>query len=151
MSGFIANSNTMVEIEQIVNNGFFPDIDLCHFRAVMAVENRVTSEQMRQAIIDAMLPINSELKSWQENSQVQYLADVPSEHYGDQTRLEHLYRAALFNRARGLLLERYCIESVQSDHDRIGKMDNPANECFRRSRQALRSLLGTPRITVELI
>lgn len=152
MSGFIATNNSAEEPEQVINNGFFPDINVSQFRTVMRVDQTVTSERTVQAIQDAMITINNELQAWQNNSQSESLSDIPSENYGDKTKLEHLYQAALFNRAKGLLIESYRdYDSTKSGHDRADEMETRIDDYLRRSREAIRNILGISRMTVELI
>ena len=152
MSEFIATNNNAAEPEQVINNGFFPDVDLGLFRNVMRVDQTIPSERTVQALQDAMIAIKKELHTWQLNSQVQSLADIPSESYGDKTRLEHLYQTALFNRAKGLLVESYRdYDSTKLGHDRADAMETRIDDYMRQSREAIRNMLGVPRMTVELI
>lgn len=152
MSGFIATNNSTKEPKQVTNNGFFPNVDLALFRTVMRVDQTVTPERTVQALLDAMIAVNKELHVWQINSQAKSLSKVPSIRYGDKTKLEHLYQTALFNRAKGLLVENYRdFDSTKSGHDRADEMQTRIDDYLRQSREAIRNMLGIPRMTVALI
>ena len=152
MSGFIATNSPATAAEQVINNGFFPDVDPALFRTVMRVDQTVTPARAVRALQDAMIAVNKELHTWQLDAKVPSLSDIPSESYGDKSRLEHLYRTALFARAKALLVESYRdYDSTKSGHDRADAMETRVDDYLRQSREAIRNLLGVPRMTVELI
>jgi hypothetical protein len=152
MTSFIANTHSEEEPEQISNNGFFPDVNLASFRSVMRVDQTVSTERITQTLYNAMISVNQELQEWQIDTQVGTLSDVPSESYGDKTKLQRLYQTALFNHAKALLVEHYRdFDSTKSGHERADEMDHRIDDYLRISRTAIRKILGISRVTVELI
>ena len=152
MSGFIATSSSSSEAQHISNNGFFPDIDIAEFRSVMRVDTTISEERVKQALMDAIINVNKELADWQNKAEVETLAAYQSETYGDNTKHQHLYQSAVFNRAKALLTETYRdFDSTKYGHKKADSLEPGIDDYFRKSKEAIRSFLGTPRLSVELI
>lgn len=138
--------------EKVSNNGFFPDIDINQFREVMRVEQPISNLRTKQAILDAIISVNNESKAWPAIQNYNSLKEVPSEQYGEVSQYEHHYQSAVFNKAKALLLENYRdFDSTKSGHERADQMEERVDDYLRRSRESIRALLGTAKITIELI
>ncbi|MCY7297459.1 head completion/stabilization protein [Alteromonas sp. a30] len=155
---FIPSANHQNQTpEKVSNNGFFPDIDMAQFREVMRVEQPISNLRTKQAILDAIISVNNELKAWpafQNYNALNYssLKEVPCEQYGEVSQYEHHYQSAVFNKAKALLLENYRdFDSTKSGHERADQMEERVDDYLRRSRESIRALLGTAKITIELI
>ncbi len=150
---FIANgSHQNQQAEKVTNNGFFPEISIDYFREVMRVEQPISNPRTKQAILDAIISVNNELKAWPAIQNFNSLANVPCEQYGEISQYEHHYQSAVFNKAKALLLENYRdFDSTKSGHERADQMEERVDDYLRRSRESIRRLLGTAKITIELI
>ena len=137
---------------KVSNNGFFPDIDITQFREVMRVEQPVSNQRTKQALLDAILSVNHELRAWPATQHYNVLTEVPSEQYGEVSQVTHHYQSAVFNKAKALLLENYRdFDSTKSGHERADQMEERVDDYLRRSRESIRRLLGTAKINIELI
>ncbi|MCY7297481.1 head completion/stabilization protein [Alteromonas sp. a30] len=150
---FIPNANHQNQTpEKVSNKGFFPDIDMTQFREVMRVEQPISNLRAKQAILDAILSVNHELRAWSATQHYNALTEVPSEQYGEISQYEHHYQSAVFNKAKALLLENYRdFDSTKSGHERADQMEERVDDYLRRSRESIRALLGTAKINIELI
>lgn len=150
---FIPSANHQNQTpETVSNNGFFPDIDINQFREVMRVEQPISHPRTKQAILDAVISVNNELKAWPAIQHYSTLKDIPGEQYGDISQHEHHYQSAVFNKAKALLLENYRdFDSTKSGHERADQMAERVDDYLRRSRESIRCLLGTAKITIALI
>lgn len=118
----------------------------------MAVDGTVTTMRLVFALTEAVLRVNTDLKAWREKAQaegVTTLAEVPDEEPG---RLLHLYKRAVFERAKGDLMERYINFSATGDGQKRAEPQDPAiNDHYRNSLWALRDIRGVNRTLVEMI
>ncbi len=156
MSSFIPDKNTPPVAPVIISNEtYFPDLDLTMFRDLMRADQTVSDAQAVQILTTAMIEVNRELKEWVA---AQILAgygsftDIPATSFGVVTDMQHHYQAAIFNRAKALLVESYRdFDSTKSGHDKADEMDSRVDDYLRLSREAIRAIIGEPRLTVELI
>ncbi|RXJ70641.1 head protein [Veronia nyctiphanis] len=152
MSGFIATNSPNKVSDTVKNNGFFPDVDISDFRATMRVDQTIHTANLKHNLTLAMTAVNQELADWQHSQQKNTLAEVISESYGTHSRVEFLYRAALFNKTKSALLENYRdFDSTKSGHEKADEMKARIDDHLRLSREAIRLLLGISKVTVELI
>jgi hypothetical protein len=148
MTSFIAAAPAAPEAT-LPHHPFWPEISPGDFRAVMNVDGAVTPARLRFALIEAVALVNSELARFRMASGASSLAEIPDEEPG---RLEHLYRRAVFERAKGDLMERYnTIAATGDGQQRAEAQEAAINDHYRNSLWAIRDILGQRRTTVELI
>lgn len=154
MTGFVANSPS-IEEPDISNSAFWPAISLTDCRAVMRIGSEITSERLREALINGIIDTNADLAAWrftQEQAGHADLAAVPAEAIdGDSINLT-LYRRAVYNFAKAELTERYRdYDSTLQGGDRADNLDPTIDQYRRQAILAIRQISGRQRTTVELI
>ena len=156
MTGFIVTAPAAdPEETPIVSGPFWPNIDPATIREAQRIDNTVTPERLRMALIEAIASTNHKLRTWREaQAALGYvtLATVPADEIDETSILEHRYLRAVGCLAKALLLERL------RDFDATGKGDkkaesltDPIDDCRRDHLHALADILGEARTVVELI
>ncbi|WP_299379614.1 head completion/stabilization protein [uncultured Kiloniella sp.] len=147
------NHNTPATDETVSNTGFYPDLSLDEFKKSMSVGNDNDVTRLTAIVTEAMIEINRSLMSWRDGL-LQYasLDLVPAIMYGETSEKVFLYKTAVFNRARALLVEtRKDYDSTKSGRDKADQIELPADDYYRASTEALNRLIDRPRSTIELI
>jgi hypothetical protein len=142
----------------IENDDWFPDIALPEMRDAMRLDGTVTNARLSQAVIEAMLQVNRELKAWQSEqitAGFKKLADVPASRINRESRLLAQYRRAVYSVAKADLIERY--RDYDSTASSLGDKksmewlnDAPADQ-RRNAHWAIADIVGRAHLTVELI
>ncbi|MGE0082011.1 MAG: head completion/stabilization protein [Thiohalomonadaceae bacterium] len=139
----------------VANIAFFPAVQVDAFRATTRLQDTVTDGRVLQALREAVISVNGELRAWREQHVAlgyASLASVPADRYGDMTELEHHYLTAVYANAKALLMEQYRdIDSTEAGNRRAAEFDGTVESWRREAREAIRAMLGVPRATVELI
>lgn len=154
MSGFVANSPATTETV-ITNAVFWPDIDPVTCRSVMRLDQSVTPDRLRHALISAMGEINADLKAWAAEQQLAgsaTLAEVPGDQIDGQPVPVSLYTRAVYCFAKAELIERYQdYDSTLSGSRRADDLGRSVDDYRRQGITAIRRLIGVAQTTVELI
>ena len=156
MTGFIVNAPAAdPEEAPIVSGPFWPDVAPAVIRAAQRIDNTVTPERLRMALIEAIACTNHALRAWRQTQADlgrTKLSAVPADEIDGKSLLEHRYLRAVGCLAKALLLERL------RDFDATGKGDKKADaltdpiDDYRRDHlHALADILSAPRTVVELI
>lgn len=155
MSSFFAAEPAAAGQNQIVNDGFFPDIDVDTATAAMRQDGTVTAERLRAALVEAALSVNADLGAWRAEQQAagyETLESVPSAQIDSKSAQLHRYLRAVYCEARAGLIERYRDYDATAAGDRKAEALMQAVEDLRRdARWATSDIVGRPRSTVELI
>ncbi|MCZ4281714.1 head completion/stabilization protein [Kiloniella laminariae] len=153
MSTFVPSSHSNPGTsETLANDGFYPVLELAAFKADMALGNDNEATRLVALLRQAMIEINHDLASWRAGLTYTTLADVPAQLYDGLSEKVHLYRSAVFNRARALLIStRRDYDSTKSGRDKADTVELPADDYFQYSREALSRLMNRPRSVIELI
>jgi len=156
MAGFVAQVPAPATPEGLlVNDGFFPDIDIDNLRAAVRLPGEITIERLSEAAVYAMDACNRELSSYRTKSQTAgyaTLAEVPAASIGGESRLVMLYRRAVYSTVKADLTERYRdVDTTATGNKRADDLDPGIDEQRRNARWAVRDILGLPHSTVELI
>ena len=152
---FIAPQKATAAPDIILNNSFWPDVDLAKFRSVMRVDGTVTPERLRQVVLTAMAEVNAELYPWRERQELaghNGLADVPAEKLaGVSVRLHH-YENAVWCWTRAVLNERYQdFDATATAVKRGEELSDASGDLWRDARWAISRVQDMPHCTVELI
>ncbi|RZJ05747.1 MAG: head completion/stabilization protein [Rubrivivax sp.] len=157
---FLANAPTPTVTESpaeaIVTNGtWFPPVDPKAVREASRLDGTVTSQRLRQSIINAIHSVNLELAVYRATKLLdgyETLAAVPADQVDGASIKVHCYLRAVYACVQADLVERY------RDHDTTGAGDKDADQLIQRAdelrrdmRWAISDLLGIGRSTVELI
>lgn len=142
------------ELENLPNNGFWPDIDPNEFKDEERVHN-VTPPRIRQSLRAAMADINRQLASYQAEQQSSArttIGEVPIEPWQTPGDLQLLYLRAVYAQAQADLLERYRDASATGEGEKRGETKDLAADDYRAdARWAIAELTGRNHTTVELI
>lgn len=142
----------------IANDGFFPDIDLAHFRRSARVRDTVTIDRLRDAVLSAIITVGNDLDAWAAARRaagavdLAGITDMPNGKLGGETRLVILYRRAVYAFAKADVVERYRdTDLTGAGQRRVEELDPSIGELRRDGAWAVRDILGTTRTCVELI
>ena len=142
----------------ITNDGFFPDIDLAHFRRAARLRDNVTVDRQRDAVLAAIITVGNDLTTWATARRLAgavdlaSVADVPNGKLGGDPRLVILYRRAVYAFAKADVVERYRdVDTTAPGQRRAEDLDPSIGELRRDGAWAVRDILGTTRTCVELI
>jgi hypothetical protein len=139
----------------VENDGWFPDIDLLRVRDAQRLDGTVTDARLRDAVIGAVIDVNTRLQAWRaahEASGIARLADVPARMIGGESVKLALYRSAVGRLAKADLTERYRdYDSTKSGAAHAGQLETTIDDDRRAAHWAISDIVGRPRSTVELI
>lgn len=155
MQAFIPTNPVPPNEGKVISGEFWPVIELEDFRSTMRTDGTITTDRLRHAVIDAVASVNGDLTLWSQRQMAAgypSLGQVPAEAINNESVLVHRYRRAVYAMARGNLYERYLDSSATQDALKdVGAKGETADELYRDARFAIRDILGTGHLTVELI
>lgn len=154
MSGFVATAGGNQAMSTVLkNDGFFPNFELESVRAALRLDGSVTNARLMPACVSAVIETNADLAPFKEKyQQFNQLELVPSEQINDESILCHLYRRAVYCNVGAELAERYrAYDTTAAGNQRADDLTPSIDEYRRDARFAIRDLLKTVRVTVELI
>ena len=139
----------------IISSAFWPEIDPVKIREAQRLDNTVTPERLRHALIEAIATTNESLAAYRQTKAqlgVASLDAIESEEIDGTSILVLRYERAVGSLAKALLLERL------RDFDTTGKGERKAeqapdtiDDCRRDHLHAVADIAGRPRSTIELI
>jgi hypothetical protein len=139
----------------IVNDGWFPDIDLSALRDAMRLDGTVTHERLVDAVTGAIADVNAQLGTWQAtqlSAGFGSLGDVPSPVIDGQSVRLTRYRSAVYRLAKADLTARYRdYDSTKSGAARAEELETTIDDDRRAAHWAINDITGRRRTTVELI
>lgn len=158
---FIANAAPASDTPDpavVENDGWYPDINLSDMRDAMRLDGTVTDPRLKQAIVDAILHVNSELRPWQadqQNTGYESLATVPAGTVNRESTLIAFYRRAVYSTAKADLIERYrdydSTASSLTDKKSMEWLNTAPDDQRRNAHWAIADILRRTHVTVELI
>lgn len=155
MSSFIANASPTAAQPTITAGAFWPAIDVDLLRDAIRVPGDVTPQRMRATVVTAVMSVTRELEHWREGKQADghaTLADVPAQVIDGASRLVQLYLRAVYCATAVELHERYrSYDATSQGNQRADDLTPTIGEIRRDLRNAISDLLGTRRVTVDLI
>lgn len=154
---FLANppAPTPAEEPVLINDGWFPDIDLAKMRATARLDGTVTPDRLRYSTLQAVLSINIELAAYKGAQQLKghaKLADVPAPQVDGKSAQIARYLRAVYSYVQADLVERYRDFDTTGAGDKAAdKLELRGDDLRRDVRWAISDFLGIRRTTVELI
>lgn len=141
---------------KVAGDGWYPDVDCNAMRDALRITDQVTHARLVGAIEGGLLTVEGELAFWRatrESEGFATLADVaPDRMIGDEHRLTVLYTRAVRFHAAAELAELHRDLSATTDGQTRAEPQMLTAEDYRKlATQAVRDILGTPRVAVELI
>lgn len=155
MSDFVVGPASGTPESDIVNDGFFPTVKPAEFRATMRQDKTVTTERMREALVNAIVSVNRQLEAWkalQMAAGKATLAAVDEASIGGQKVKVHLYLRAVYSLAKCELIERFRdYDATNSGREKADELGDSYDDYRRDARWAVADIQGRPRTVVELI
>lgn len=155
MSGFVANASPVKPEPPIVSGTFWPQVELAALRAAVRIPGDVPAERLRAAAVQAVIDVNTELERWALGhiaAGISTLAAVPSMPVDGKTKHELLYLRAVYSATAVELHERYrSYDATAQGNQRADDLTPTIDEVRRDLRYAVTDILGTRRVTAELI
>lgn len=141
--------------QTIINDGFFPDIDLAAVREAACVPTNITAPRLRAAILGAIMTAEIDLRAFAAASIAAgdaTLADVPAPQLeGASVQVIRYQRAiALYTKAE--LIERHRdFDMTGTGNAQADDLTPSIGELRRDALHAVRDILGKSRTTIDLI
>lgn len=155
MSSFTANTSPVVKQQPVTTGTFWPQIDVSVLRESVRIAGDVAAPRMRATVVMAVLSVTRELEQWQADKVAAgyaTLGDVPAQEVDGTSRLVQLYLRAVYCATAVELHERYrSYDATAQGNQRADDLAPTIDEIRRDLRNAISDLLGTRRVTVELI
>lgn len=156
--GSIVPAPSAPDATVIVNDGWFPDVDLDHFRKQMRVRDAITVDRQREAALGAIITVANDLDAWATDRRaagavaLATVADWPNPPLDGLPRLVILYRRAVYAYAKADLVERNRdVDLTGAGQRRAEDLEPTVGELRRDGLHAIRDILRRSRTTVELI
>lgn len=154
MTGLVANSPAVTE-EDIANTAFFPEISPSSCRATMDIDQRITPQRLRQALIGSMQDANHSLSQWaleQSGAGHTTLATVPADNIDGTSVKVSQYRRAVFSFAKAELIEHMIdYDTTLSGNRKHETLFSAVDKHRREALLAIRAIMGMSHSTIELI
>lgn len=155
MSGFIANGTAPAAEADLATDEFWPTIDIKALRAAVRVAGEVPADRLRAAVVGAVIAVNDELHEWSQQhtaAGITTLAEVQAPSIDGKSRLVQLYLRAVYSATAVEVHERYrSYDATAQGSQRADDLAPIIDELRRDQRYAISDILGTRRVTVELI
>ena len=140
----------------VAGDGWYPDIDVNAMRDALRITDLVTHTRIVGAIEGGLLTVEGELAYWRATKEadgLQSLEEVdPDRTIGGDHRLTVLYvRAVRFHAAAELAELHRDLSATTDGQTRAEPQLLTAEEYRKLATQAVRDILGVPRVAVELI
>lgn len=152
---FIAPEKAPENADIITNSGFWPEIDLGHYRRAMRQDGTVTAERLKEAALTAISEVNAELFGFKQQKLqegVGSLQDVPAEKIGGMSSRVYFYRRAVYCQIKAEVSERYPdIDTTKSGQEKAEPLAAMIDELRRDAQWAMQRLRDMAHMTVELI
>lgn len=158
MSGFVATAPVPpadVPSDAIANDGWFPALSIADTRNAVRLDGTVTDERLRAALVNAMMDINRQLRSFKAERSALGQASLADASAGEMVdgkpRLVLLYLRAVMCSAKADLTERYSDFDAVPTNPRTKDLEATPDEQRRNAQWAVRDILGQSHVFVELI
>ncbi|EKN3681968.1 head completion/stabilization protein [Yersinia enterocolitica] len=139
----------------IASAAFWPEISLNHMRKVMRLDGNVTTERLKEAVIEAISNTNGQLRAWrseQEAAGVMTLEDVEAEEVAGESIRVQRYRRAVYCHAKANLTERYRdMDTTGDGNKRADALDPQITDLWRDARWAISDVQNRERGIAELV
>ena len=130
----------------VVNDGFFPDIDLLLLQKQQQLDPNLTPERLHSAVEAAVLVINADLYPWvctKMGAGYLTLDSVPDLEFNGRSRLVGLYLQAVALRVKGdIARDKANVGMTQEALSRQTDYHDKTNDYYRQSVWACRLIKG---------
>lgn len=159
MSAFTGNSTSpqpAPSIKQVlVNDGFWPDIDMMDMRECVRIIGDVTDSRVIDCTRIAVLDVNDELKQWKAAQLAQgysTLADVPAAQVDGQSAWMFYYLRAVYHTVDADLVEQYQnFDTTGTGEKRVQELNERKASARRNKRWTISKILNKRKVKVGLV
>ena len=155
MSSFVANASPNKPENDVKSGEFWPVVSMTNLRATVRITGDVTPERLRAAVVAAVIAVNDELARWADAQQAKGCAtmeSIPAPMIDGKSRLTQLYLRAVHCATAVELHERFrSYDATAQGNQRADDLTPTIDELRRDLRYAISDVLGTRRVTAELI
>lgn len=141
--------------EDVVNDGFFPDIDPAFVRAVARIPTSITPARLRAAILGAILSAETDLRGFAASCRAAghaTLAAVPAPRLDGESVHLIRYRRAVALFAKAELIERHRdFDTTAAGGAQADELGASVDDLRRDAIHAIRDMLGKSRTGIWLI
>lgn len=136
----------------IINEGYFPDIDITDYRNQARLDGTVTETRLKDALIEAIASVNDELKDFKTASKMTALDEIDCPYIDNQSVLVYRYKRAVYCLATANLYERYAAYDTTADGEKkMEILQESINQLRRDARFAIADIQKQQRVNVELL
>ena len=155
MSVSVSLDPQTTELNDILNDGFFPNVSASRFMATMHIDPDLDGEVISRTLLVAMSRTNRELRTYKANKLecgFPELSDVNDAQINGQNELEFHYEEAVFSYAKAQLSETYAdTDTTVIAQAKTDLKEESADRFFRRHIEAVRFIKGKSRSAVKLV
>lgn len=141
--------------ERVISGDFWPDIVLADLRQSMRLTGGVSTSRLKHMTTEAVIYVNQQLNVWCKAQQAQgfsTLAAVPAETINNTTIVVFRYHHAVYSFTKALLIENYRdIDTTREGEKHAEALSSQIDDLRRDGQNAIRDLLGKPRMVAELV
>lgn len=139
----------------VINDGFFPDIDPASVREAARIPTSITPARLRAAILGAIMTVEIDLRAFAAASIAAgyaTLAAVPAPQLDGQSVQLLRYHRAIALYAKAELIERHRdFDTTAAGGGQADELTPSIGELRRDAQHAVRDMLGRTRTVVDLI
>lgn len=150
-SSFISAATTEQNTSRdILGDPWFPSVTQAEFDNLYRATGAVTIARQEHVVKLALASVCTELAPLRENASSFY--ELPHAFIGDETDTELHFKTAVYALAKSMLTNHFrSFDATAKGHDRADDLEGTTDNYLQESREAIRTLLGKPRITVSLV
>lgn len=151
---FLPAQNPAAEPD-ITNAVFYPDISPTDCRNAVRLEQNITAERLRMALVEAIKFVNTQLNQWKLDQMavgIGVLEEVNADQIDGESEHVSSYRSAVYYLAKADLLEQYRdYDTTATGSQRAEEKDETADDYRRKGLLAINNIQARPHTIVELI
>lgn len=155
MSAFTANASHTSKDQDVASDAFWPVIALDALRGAVRLTGDVTADRLRAAVVASLIDVNGELAPLRQRLEAHGHAELgaaPAPVIDGKSQLVQQYLSAIYSATGVKLYERFrSYDATAQGAQRAEDLTPTIDELRRDLRYAISDLLGTRRVTVELI
>lgn len=152
---FNATGNSQIDGPIIAGDSFFPEISPTACRTSMRIDGTVTPQRLRDALIEAIASVQTQLAAWTELQVAKghsTLDTVPALQVDAKSILTHRYVRAIYCLAAAHCAERYKgYDATGAGQQKAESTEPTIDDLYRDAQWAISDIQGKQRSVVELI
>lgn len=139
----------------LVNDAFYPDVELQQFQVLYRVPAEYTEELIEHQLSLAISRVNDSLAFWRSDQQAaghNTLAEVPSQQINGSSALVQLYLRAVYCECKSEILQEFSTVERKPVAENLAKTGEETSDRYRAiANHAIRQICGLHRIGVRIV